>query len=293
MGELKIKANMAAVVRNIFNRSSIFAFSLQSNGRSVFCSYKASYRQLQISSNQHEKWDLVSAVCLERFPVLTASPNEIEVKFEDMLKKQELEQSVLCDHELRHKADLETAERRKQDDFEESEAETVLQTAVEAEDEWENELAQFTPASRTTDADHNNDLKSSHRKLDSKLLLLVKQKLGPESHWVAPQGVRQEGESMRDAAERILRTCCGESLQAQFMGNAPSGFYKYKYSKDPPTDGQPVGAKVFYFKAQLKSGDVIKSSPEVEDYLWLTKEELPSYVPASYADNLDKFLLEL
>ena len=43
-----------------------------------------------------------------------------------------------------------TAERRKQDDYDESEAENVLQTAMEAEDLWENELNKFTPASRLT-----------------------------------------------------------------------------------------------------------------------------------------------
>ena len=42
------------------------------------------------------------------------------------------------------------AELRKKDDYEETEADAVRQTAVEAEDQWEVELNTFTPASRVT-----------------------------------------------------------------------------------------------------------------------------------------------
>ncbi len=46
--------------------------------------------------------------------------------------------------------DSKMAEKRKQEDYEETEAEAVRQTAMEAEDQWEAELSHFTPASRTT-----------------------------------------------------------------------------------------------------------------------------------------------
>jgi len=42
------------------------------------------------------------------------------------------------------------SDKRKQEDYEEMDADTVLQTAVEAEDQWEEELNSFNPASRTT-----------------------------------------------------------------------------------------------------------------------------------------------
>ena len=42
------------------------------------------------------------------------------------------------------------AERRKSEEYEESDAEVVRQTAVEAEDAWDAELQTFQPASRTT-----------------------------------------------------------------------------------------------------------------------------------------------
>ena len=48
-----------------------------------------------------------------------------------------------------------------------------------------------------TESDEKNDLRSTDRKLDRRLVLLVKQKLGSGQHWVMPMGVHSHGESMR------------------------------------------------------------------------------------------------
>ena len=48
----------------------------------------------------------MSAVCLERFPVITQEMNSIENEFGQLLSKMELEQSHLSNHELRHLEDL-------------------------------------------------------------------------------------------------------------------------------------------------------------------------------------------
>ena len=48
-----------------------------------------------------------------------------------------------------------------------------------------------------SEADSTNDLTSVSRKLDQKLVLLVKQKLGETEHWMMPQRPRKEGETMR------------------------------------------------------------------------------------------------
>ena len=44
------------------------------------------------------------------------------------------------------------------------------------------------------------------------------------------------------AAERTLTHTCGDSVDALFTGNAPSGFYKYKFP--PVYDGSDYGVKV-------------------------------------------------
>lgn len=234
----------------------------------------------------------MSAVCLERFPVITQEMNSIENEFGQLLSKMELEQSHLSNHELRHLEDLKLAEKRKQEGIDEGETDVNLQTAVEVEDAWEDEREAFTPASRTTEADAKNDIRSVDGKLDRKLILLVKQKLGNSSHWVMPMGPRNEGESMRQAAERVLMTLCGTKLKTMFMGNAPCGFYKYKY-RDSNAASDAVGVKVFFFKAQFCDGSVIPGSKDVSDFCWLTKEELDKHLTPKYNQAVQNFILEL
>ena len=43
--------------------------------------------------------------------------------------------------------------------------------------------------------------------------------------------------------ERLVQETCGGDLKVKFMGNAPCGFYKYKYPKTIRKEGF-IGAKV-------------------------------------------------
>lgn len=52
---------------------------------------------------------------------------------------------------------------------------------------------------------------------------------------------------MFQAAERALATICGNELNAVFIGNAPCGFYKYRFPKLKPASDDFVGAKVCYY----------------------------------------------
>lgn len=49
-----------------------------------------------------------------------------------------------------------------------------------------------------------------HRKLDSNLVLLVKEKLGDQDVWMLPQAEWQPGETLRGTAERTLATLSGK-----------------------------------------------------------------------------------
>ena len=52
------------------------------------------------SESKRPRWDLKSAVCLERYPVVSQELGEIERKFSNMLETMELENSLLSDHEV-------------------------------------------------------------------------------------------------------------------------------------------------------------------------------------------------
>ena len=66
-----------------------------------------------------------------------------------------------------------------------------------------------------TDADHKNDVHSLERKLDDKLILLVKCKTGDDTHWMMPQGNWQEGESLQEVINQFGLTVLLGSYRIQ------------------------------------------------------------------------------
>ncbi|KFU94467.1 hypothetical protein M959_09755, partial [Chaetura pelagica] len=204
----------------------------------------------------------------------------------------ELEKSHYSDHEIRKLEEEEQLRRRKESTFDDDEApgKTVIM-AQDLEDKWEQKLQQFKAAPRVTDADKKNNRMSLDRRLDSNLMLLVKQKIGNQELWLLPQVEWQPGETLRGTAERALATVLGDHIQAKILGNAPHGIYKYKFPKAIRTEHN-VGAKVFFFKAFLQSSDWSQAELK-KDYLWVTKDELGDYLKSEYLKKVNRFLLDL
>jgi len=247
------------------------------------------------SSESAQSWDLLSAVCLERVPKLSQSFDDTEQTYVNMLNVQELENSVLSDHEIRQNKDKEILKKQGQDEDQGQNKEFALRRlAKDDEDVWNDQLASFELSSRTTPADEANDRRSLQRKLDSKLILLVKQKFGQNGTWCLPQGRRNGEESMREVAERVLRETCGEGISTTFMGNAPVSLHKYKYSAAVQKQTGAEGGKLFIFKSQIQEGQVQKNADLVDDYVWVTKAELADYLTnGRYKRRLDRCILEL
>jgi len=53
--------------------------------------------------------------------------------------------------------------------------------------------------------DLDKDMKSVHRCLDRKLILLVKHTLGEQDHWMLPQAVRNDEETMREVSSAVCQ----------------------------------------------------------------------------------------
>lgn len=238
-----------------------------------------------------EKWDLMSAVSLERKPIITKDLHEMENKFMNVLRELEYERSSKSDHEIRKEKDKFRSEQIKKGKLSDIDSELVTQqTAQDLEDAYKDELKAFKLSERLTEADSKNDVKSIHRKLDQSLLLLVQQKIGNDLYWVLPQGINKEGETMRQTAERVLRECCGNSLKTRFFGNAPCGVYKYKYPHSVLKEGSSVGAKIFFFKAQFLDGTPNKG--QIADYQWAARNELPTVLQKEYMKSVSLFLVD-
>ncbi|XP_045165845.1 39S ribosomal protein L46, mitochondrial-like [Mercenaria mercenaria] len=240
-------------------------------------------------------WQLHSAVCLQRYPVISTTRNQFEQKYKDYLDEVEVNQSLLSDHELQMISDRLRKEKKKPDTEEEIKKKIVveesLQTAEEMEDDWQKELEAFQFADRITDADRSNDMTTPNRKLDKRLVLITKQRWGEgtEPYWVFPQVLRLDGETMREAAERALKSHCGESVNATYIGNAPCGYHRYKL----PPGQDDFGVKLFFFKAYYHGGEVALQTDNVVEYKWVTIDEMQDYLDPPYLDNIQDFLIDL
>lgn len=181
----------------------------------------------------------------------------------------EFENSHKSEFEIQHEKDVKTSELLKGGKLRvDLDAVTALTTS-DLKDMWLDELSKFQLALRRTGADDKDDLRSTDRKLENALTLLVEQKLGNEQLLLLPQGKINREETLYQAAQRIIQEHCGKNLQAHIYGNAPCGFFKYKYPKE--MRDEIIGAKVFFYRAVWIGGQVDAKS---KNFLWLDKTEL-------------------
>ncbi|XP_067827507.1 39S ribosomal protein L46, mitochondrial [Heptranchias perlo] len=237
-------------------------------------------------------WECCGALCLQRAAVVSREMNPMESAFARLLEQIELEKSLYSDHELRVFEDEEKIRRRQAVDYDSDEEDDVGQdivTGQDLEDMWEQKLKQFRAADRVLENDKKKDRSTLNRRLEEKLTLLIKEKVGDEEIWLLPQSEWKPGEAMRQTAERTLSALSGNELQAVFLGNAPAGFYKYKYPKATRT-ANIVGAKVFFFKALLISGDL--KTKKKGEYVWVTKSELKDYLKPKYLQQVNRFIFD-
>lgn len=188
-------------------------------------------------------------------------------------EKDKIEQELLKSGKMEHDLDADTR---------------TLQTAQDYEDLNQEELAKFhkTIASRVLPPEVENNRKNVSRKMDESLLLICEQNIDGTNAFVLPQDKWNEGETLRQTAERIVKDQLGEGLKAKIYGNAPCGFYKYKYKSTKPNDS--VGAKVFFYRAKYGSGEIENKKLTHE---WVNQAELAPKVRKSYFDSVSRLLV--
>lgn len=206
-----------------------------------------------------------------------------------MLSQIEFENSLKSNHEIRHELEVVQADLLKRGEIDmDLDSDSAKQTAQDFEDACNDELEKFQLAPRKTAADSKNDIKSLNRKLDETLILIAKQLLGKDQVTCLPQGKWVEGETLRQTAERTLKEIAGNEIRVQFYGNAPCGFYKYKYPKDEKKGS--VGAKVFFFRAVVRNENK-KNLDEKLSFEWRTKEELRKVLKDPYYKSISQFMM--
>ncbi|XP_012294091.2 large ribosomal subunit protein mL46 [Aotus nancymaae] len=241
-------------------------------------------------SSSGSPWRLLGALCLQRPPLVSKPLTPLQEEMASLLQQIEIEKSLYSDHELRALDESKRLEKKKADLYDEEDEQDIL-LVQDLEDMWEQRFVQFKLGARITEADEKNDRTSLNRKLDRNLVLLVREKLGDEDVWMLPQAEWQPGETLRGTAERTLATLSENNMEAKFLGNAPCGHYKFKFPQAMRTESN-LGAKVFFFKALLLTGDLSQAGKKGQ-HVWVTKDELSDYLKPKYLAQVRRFLLDL
>uniref|UniRef100_A0A8C6A2U4 Large ribosomal subunit protein mL46 n=1 Tax=Marmota marmota marmota TaxID=9994 RepID=A0A8C6A2U4_MARMA len=277
---MSVRRTLSGVARGLRRFERVWASSLGS--RSLVLEAAPSKRE--------SPWRLLGALCLQRPPLISKPLTPLQEEMAALLQQIEIENSLYSDHELRALDEAQRLAKKKADLYDEEQDEKDILLVQDLEDMWEQKFLQFKPGARITEADKKNDRTSLHRKLDRNLILLVREKLGDEDVWMLPQTEWQPGETLRGTAERTLSALSENNMEAKFLGNAPCGHYKFKFPQAMRTESN-LGAKVFFFKALLLSGDFTQTGKKGR-HVWVSKEELSDYLKPQYLTQVRRFLLD-
>ena len=246
----------------------------------------------------------VASVLLERTPVINKAPESFEIAYEEMRqqrtegthhlyvpesfyeKKRSYDESMEQAKEL---VSLRAERRAKGENLGEDVQDETLRALI-----WELE---FEAAKRTTENDESGNRRTTWRRLDSSLFLLVK-KDREEHAWQFPQGgwEEEDGSSLRVTAEREFREECGDHMPRYFVSNAPNSFRAYAYPESVQKKHNAFGAKVFYYRALFQGAyfDEDASTPNLEnglvDYAWVAADELDDYFESDHAEYMRQVL---
>ncbi|WAQ99765.1 RM46-like protein [Mya arenaria] len=130
-------------------------------------------RYASAAPQESRTWQLHSAVCLQRYPRLTAPMNDIEQRFQEHLNKVEYRRSLRSNYELDLTKEKELFEKMKimtEDEKKKLIAEQDLLTMKEQEEDWQKEFEEFKLTDRLTGKKYP----------DEGVSMLLKQKFTPQ-----------------------------------------------------------------------------------------------------------------
>ncbi|CAK8676511.1 unnamed protein product [Clavelina lepadiformis] len=250
----------------------------------------------QVSSQCPSPWMLQAGVCLIRLPLIEEDLSEFQKRYISLKEQMEYENSILNEWELEKikqtqlMNDIESGKR----DASEMDFKVSKQ---DYEDDYNQAFKEFTES--TTELDLNDaDFKNINRRPKDYLVLISKQKLGNDTVWMLPTEEWKEEENLRQSAERALTSHCGTLVDASFVSNAPSGFYKYKFPKNARTDAY-VGAKLFIYNAFVPRVSETQSTAtfnldidlnKMLDYAWVAKDEMRNFLKPKYSKAIDEII---
>ncbi|RKF79950.1 54S ribosomal protein L17, mitochondrial [Golovinomyces cichoracearum] len=171
---------------------------------------------------------------------------------------------------------------------------SVTEDGVVVQDEAARAEGVERPRSRVTDADLKMDLHRLDRALDRTLYLVVRNK--ETDTWSFPTGEVLEKENLNSAAQRVLDQSCGIDMNTWLVGHVPIAHYIHS-SPDLTVENQQVATKgiaIFFMKGRIMAGqaDLSKNKFNLDDYRWLTKNEIEQLLPSALFKSVSNSLHE-
>ena len=161
----------------------------------------------------------------------------------------------------------------------------------------------FTPAPRETEADATGFLQTRDRQLKTSVFLAIKtsaeKTLSGMARWTLPSALANTDTdtTLLEVAQRAVSNVAGQELQLWCPSNAPMAVNLRVYNKNMPEEFRMnyFGEKIFYYRVQHDRGDVrleaLKKAEGggVEDWGWMTKEEIVEKVTEERGKHQSKF----
>lgn len=98
------------------------------------------------------------------------------------------------------------------------------------------------------------------------------------------------------AAERTLEQSAGVNMNTWFVGYHPIGHYSHIFEtpRKDETGQELAGEKTFFMKSRIMAGqaDLTNNQLGLEDFKWLSKDEIQHVVPLDYYLSIRNMLSE-
>ncbi|KAI1648480.1 39S mitochondrial ribosomal protein L46-domain-containing protein [Daldinia loculata] len=185
--------------------------------------------------------------------------------------------STLSNEERIREILLKDAENRVTEDGEEADPDEVL--PVEQ------------PMDRITEADKTNDVRRLDRKLDRTLYLLVQ---SSDGKWQFPSEDVPTDEHLHETAARVLTSAAGVNMNTWLVGRVPVAHLVTQPEFNEDTSLKQRGEKVFFLKGRIMAGqaDLKGNKLGLQDFNWLTKEELQEKLPEEYFHSVRNMMAD-
>lgn len=116
------------------------------------------------------------------------------------------------------------------------------------------------------------------RRLKESIFLVVDGKI--------PSSALKEGESLLDAAQRVVQENGGKKLDLYCPSAAPTAVSMALEKED---NGEYFGTKTFFMRVQHDEGDIQKEALKGSDFAWLDKVEIVAQMQSNGGDDEAKF----